>query len=105
MVPNGIEIKPGQQSYYNSEGALVRVHEGKGEQISSLGDGRDSLSAYELEPQLVTGLFDSQQRSKRRLFKYDDIPKVMVEAVTSIEYRRFFHHNRVTHCRLAHPAC
>ncbi len=35
----------------------------------------DSLTAYELEPQLVTGLFDGQARSKRRLVKYDDIPK------------------------------
>jgi len=104
MVPSGIEIKPGQLSYYNSEGALIRVHEGKVEQISSLGGGRDSLYAYDLEPQLVTGLFDSQQRSKRRLVKYDDIPKVMVDAVTSIEDRRFFHHGGVNYWRLAHAA-
>ncbi len=39
-------------------------------------------------------------RSKRRLVKYDDIPKVMVDAVTSIEDRRFFHHNGVNYWRL-----
>ena len=33
------------------------------------------LAAYELEPQLVTSLFDAEQRSKRSLVKYDDIPK------------------------------
>ena len=32
------------------------------------------LSAYELEPQLVTALFDAEQRSKRQLVKYNDIP-------------------------------
>src|SRR5262249_34044437 len=63
-------------------------------------DSGDSLSAYELEPQLVTGLFETQQRTKRRLVKYDDIPKVMVDAVTSIEDRRFFYHNGVNYWRL-----
>jgi len=38
------------------------------------------LAAYELEPQLVTSLFDAEQRSKRSLVKYDDIPKMMVDA-------------------------
>ncbi|HEV2988444.1 MAG TPA: penicillin-binding protein, partial [Candidatus Angelobacter sp.] len=66
VISGGIEIKPGEESYYNSEGAVVRIREGKIDKIASLGSATDSLSAYELEPQLVTGLFDSQARSKRR---------------------------------------
>ena len=62
------------------------------------------LAAYELEPQMLTSLFDAEQRSKRQLVKYDDIPKVMVEAVTSIEDRRFFQHNGVNFMRLAEAA-
>ena len=77
----------------------VTVKDGRVEKIASLGDAVD-LTAYELEPQLVTGLFDGQLRSKRRLVKYDDIPKVMVDAVTSIEDRRFFHHSGVNYWRL-----
>jgi penicillin-binding protein 1B len=100
LIAGGIEIKPGVDSYYNPEGAVVRVREGKIDKIASLGDVGDSLGAYELEPQLVTGLFDSQARSKRRLVKYDDIPKVMVDAVTSIEDRRFFYHGGVNYWRL-----
>jgi penicillin-binding protein 1B len=100
LIAGGIEIKPGEDSYYTSEGAVVRIREGKIDKISSLGGAGDSLSAYELEPQLVTGLFDSQARSKRRLVKYDDIPKVMVDAVTSIEDRRFFYHSGVNYWRL-----
>src|SRR5947209_5578465 len=101
LLSSAIEIKPGSDSYYNSEGAVVRVREGKVEKIASLGDSRDELSAYQLEPQLVTGLFGGgQQRAKQRLVKYDDIPKVMVDAVTSIEDRRFFHHNGVNYWRL-----
>src|SRR5579859_4554414 len=104
LLSNGIEVKPGQESYYNSEGAMVRIKEGLIERIAASGDSGEALSAYELEPRLLTGLFDSQQRSKRRLVKYDDIPKVMVDAVTSIEDRRFFHHSGVNYWRLMQAA-
>jgi penicillin-binding protein 1B len=100
LLNSAIEVKPGQESYYNSEGAVIRLQDGKVDKIAALGDSGDSLSAYELEPQLVTGLFETQQRAKRRIVKYDDIPKVMVDAVTSIEDRRFFHHNGVNYWRL-----
>src|SRR5689334_18756258 len=101
---DAIEIKPGEESYYNAEGAVVRIKDGRVDKIASLGDAGDNLTAYELEPQLVTGLFDGQQRSKRRIVKYDDIPKVMVDAVTSIEDRRFFHHSGVNYWRLMQAA-
>ena len=99
VMKDAIEVKPGEESYYNAEGAVIRVKDGRVDKIASLGNDGD-LTAYELEPQLVTGLFDGQARSKRRLVKYDDIPKVMVDAVTSIEDRRFFHHNGVNYWRL-----
>jgi penicillin-binding protein 1B len=95
-----IEVKPGPESYYNAEGAVIRLQDGKVDRIGSLGDSNESLSAYELEPQLVTSLFSAQQRAKRRLVKYDDVPKVMVDAVTSIEDRRFFYHNGINYWRL-----
>jgi penicillin-binding protein 1B len=104
LLAGSVEIKPGEESYYSAEGAVVRISQGKVERIASLGKTDDNLSAYEIEPQLVTGLFDSQQRSKRRLVKYDDIPKVMVDAVTSIEDRRFFHHGGVNYGRLLQAA-
>src|SRR6202171_4283793 len=60
--------------------------------------------AYKLEPQMLASLFDAEQRSKRQLVKYDDIPKIIVEAVTSIEDRRFFQHSGVNFLRLAEAA-
>src|SRR5262249_50453369 len=99
-----IQIKPGEESYYSAEGAVIRVREGQVDRITAQGDSGDMLSAYELEPQLVTSLFDTQQRAKRRLVKYDDIPQVMVDAVTSIEDRRFFHHSGVNYWRLMKAA-
>src|SRR5215467_2679372 len=104
LLKDAVEIKPGVESYYNAEGAVVRVKDGLVDRIASLGDSGDGLTAYELEPQLVTGLFDGQQRAKRRLVKYDDIPKMMVDAVTSIEDRRFFHHSGVNYWRLMQAA-
>ncbi|MBZ5507028.1 MAG: PBP1A family penicillin-binding protein [Acidobacteriia bacterium] len=100
VMKDAIEIKPGEESYYSAEGAVVRIKDGHVDKIASLAGSDDSLTAYEIEPQLVTGLFDGQARSKRRLVKYEDIPKVMVDAVTSIEDRRFFHHNGVNYWRL-----
>lgn len=100
LVPNGIEIKPGPESYHSPEGALVRVDSGVIQQISTLGQG-GTLSGYELEPELVTGLFDAQQRAKRRLVTYDELPSSLINAVLAIEDRRFFQHNGVNYLRLA----
>ena len=50
---------------------------------------------------MITSLFDAEQRSKRQLVTYDEIPKLMVDAVLAIEDRRFFQHGGVNFLRLA----
>jgi penicillin-binding protein 1B len=97
LLKDGIEITPGPESYHSSDPARITVQNGKVDSITSRGS---ELSAYELEPQLVTALFDAEQRSKRQLVKYDEIPKVMVDAVLAIEDRRFFQHGGVNFLRL-----
>jgi penicillin-binding protein 1B len=96
-------VHPGPESYHSSEGARIRMGDGQIASIVADSNGQ-SLNSYELEPQLVTALFDSEQRSKRRLISYDDIPKVMVDAVLAIEDRRFFQHSGVNFFRLAEAA-
>ncbi|MGH9491881.1 MAG: transglycosylase domain-containing protein [Terriglobales bacterium] len=96
-------VQPGPESYHASQGARIRVSDGTVQSISA-GENMQSLGSYELEPQLVTALFDSEQRSKRRLISYDDIPKVLVDAVLAIEDRRFFQHSGVNFFRLAEAA-
>jgi penicillin-binding protein 1B len=98
LLEGGIEIKPGPDSYHSQESAIIRVHGGKVDGIVSQGT---SLAAYELEPQMITSLFDAEQRSKRQLVKYDDIPPLLVNAVLAIEDRRFFQHGGVNFIRLA----
>ena len=96
LVKGGIEITPGAESYHAPEPARISIEGGQVAQITSRGT---DLSAYELEPQLVTALFDAEQRSKRQLVKYDDIPPVMVQATLAIEDRRFFEHSGVNFVR------
>jgi len=67
------------------------------------GDGGQQLDAYELEPQLITGLSEGQYRTKRRLVTYNELPPNLVNAVTSIEDRRFFDHGGVDYFRLLGP--
>lgn len=97
---SSIEVKPGPESYHTPEGALIHVKAGKVDRITSLGSGSE-LGSYELEPELITGLFDRQDRAKRRLITYEDMPKGLVDAIISIEDRRFFQHNGINFYRLA----
>jgi penicillin-binding protein 1B len=101
LMSDGIEITPGPQSYHSPEPARINIQDGQVESISSKGN---ELSAYELEPQLVTALFDAEQRSKRQLVKYNDIPPKMVQATLAIEDRRFFEHSGVNFLRMAEAA-
>jgi len=101
LVKDGIEITPGPESYHSPEAAHIVIQAGQVSRITSRGS---DLAAYELEPQLVTALFDSEQRSKRQVVKYADIPKVMVDAVLAIEDRRFFEHSGVNFIRMFEAA-
>ena len=97
-----IEVLPGPESYHSPEPATISVADGAVSAINSRASG--DLEAYELEPQMLASLFDAEQRSKRQLVKYDDIPKVVVDAVTAIEDRRFFQHGGVNFMRLVEAA-
>jgi penicillin-binding protein 1B len=101
LIKGGIEITPGSESYHAPEPAKITFEDGQVSQIMSRGS---ELSAYELEPQLVTALFDAEQRSKRQVVKYDEIPPVMVQAVLAIEDRRFFEHSGVNYLRMMEAA-
>lgn len=104
LVKSGIEVRPGPASYHSAEGALIRISEGRVETIVSADNKKDQLAAYELEPQLVTALSDTEQRAKRRLVSFNEIPKVMVDSVLAIEDRRFFQHAGVNYYRLMEAA-
>jgi len=60
-----------------------------------------ALSAYELEPQLITALSEDKNRTKRRLVTYQEIPPRLVQAIVAIEDRDFFNHGGVNYLRIA----
>src|SRR6201994_5049615 len=93
-----ISVHPGPQSYHSQEGATISFDDGMGTSIS--GDARQQLSAYELEPQLITSLSEGANRVKRRLVTYNELPPNLVKAVTSIEDKRFFSHGGVDYYSL-----
>ena len=89
LRPDGIEINPGPEAY-DSEGAVIKVADGKVTEILSQHDNR-KRTQFLLEPEAISNLFD-KQRQKRRIVRYADIPQVMVDAVLSAEDKNFFAH-------------
>src|ERR1019366_3500721 len=69
--PDSIDIFPGAESYFDQESAAVKFAGGKIIRIVSLGDNSDR-PIYELEPQLITNLYD-RKREKQRIVTYEDI--------------------------------
>ena len=93
-----ITVRPGLQSYHAPDSATIRISGGA---VDSIVDGRgQQLSSYELEPQLITGLSEDANRTKRRLLTYDEIPPNLVHAVIAIEDRRFFEHSGIDYVRI-----
>jgi penicillin-binding protein 1B len=88
--PDAIEINPGPEAY-DSEGAVIKVARGHIAQIISLRD-QTERTEYQLEPELITNLFD-KKREKRRIVHFSDIPSVMVHAVLAAEDKHFFQHS------------
>jgi penicillin-binding protein 1B len=95
---DSIFIKPGPESYHSTDGATISAPNGVVQKITA--ENGAALSAYELEPQLITALSEENSRTKRRMVSYQDIPPQMVQAVTSIEDRNFFEHSGVNFLRI-----
>jgi penicillin-binding protein 1B len=88
--PDSISIYPGPDSYFDQEAGVIRFRQGRIAQIVSLQDNT-ARTQYQLEPQLIQAI--SGSREKRRMVRFRDLPKLIVDAVTSIEDKRFFQHS------------
>ena len=105
MLPNGIEIQPGPESFHGPDGAIIRdTPQGTVQSIVAAGSNGAALEGYALEPELVTALSEGQRRTKRQLVTFADLPKVLVNAVTAIEDRRFFTHSGINYYRFVEAA-
>jgi penicillin-binding protein 1B len=95
---DNIFIKPGTDSYHNTDGATINTGGGVVQSITA--ENGVVLSAYELEPQLITALSEDKNRTKRRLVTYQEIPPHLVQAVVAIEDRDFFQHGGINYLRI-----
>ena len=100
---NRLTVRPGPTSYFagaqNPVGpAVIEFNNSKVASITALGQG-SAIDTYYLEPEEITTLFD-QNRGKRRVMAYTDLPKDLVQAVLAAEDRRFFAHHGVDYYRM-----
>jgi penicillin-binding protein 1B len=88
---NVVDIRPSKLSYFGGTNALAVQFAGKTiRSIRPLGGGPE-MAVAEIEPELITNLFDSA-REKRRPVRYDDLPPALINAILSAEDKRFFEH-------------
>jgi penicillin-binding protein 1B len=98
-----VEIRPSADSIFRGANA-VRV-DFSGPAISRITQLTNGLTrdAAEIEPEVITNLFDSS-REKRRVIRFDDLPSHMVNAVLAAEDKRFFEHGGLDVIRVAGAA-
>ena len=84
-----VEIFPGRDSYAGGEPGVIEFKDGKISRIVSLSDNTER-GEFQMNPQLLANV--SQNRERRSMVKFADIPPVLVHAVISAEDKHFFHH-------------
>jgi len=100
---NTVDIRPSKLSYFAGNNALAVQFRGKSiRSIKPLAGGGE-LDTAEIEPGLITNLFDSA-REKRRPVRYEDLPVMLVDAILSAEDKRFFEHGGFDFIRIVGAA-
>ncbi len=88
---NQIDIRPSRTNKIHPKIVTVTF---SGEEIVSIGADGLLIDAYTLEPEVLSN-DTSSKAGTRELLNYSDIPPVLVQAILSIEDRRFFEHSGV----------
>ena len=101
---NTVDIRPSKLSYFAGSNAISVTFSGKkiSQRSAPLGGGSDLVTA-DIEPELITNLFDSL-REKRRPIRYDDIPPTLVHAIISAEDKRYLEHGGFDFVRIVGAA-
>ena len=55
---------------------------------------REELFSLELEPELITGLYD-RVWEERRVVSLSEVPRLIVKAILAVEDERFYHHHGI----------
>jgi penicillin-binding protein 1B len=91
VVEDGVRLWPRPVPGGADEPLLIVFDEEEGKVREILGGDERRYATQDLEPELITYLFD-ESREKRRRIQYEELPEHLVQAVLAIEDRRFFSH-------------
>ncbi len=86
-----VEISPSKESYFRGTNGLTVEFAGRRVSHLRLTDSGTRPPVAEIEPELITNLFDVE-RQKRRPVHFRDLPGALVTAILSAEDKRFFDH-------------
>ena len=100
---NIVDIRPSKLSYFGGKNALAVQFRGKSIRSIRPLEGGSEMDTAEIEPELITNLFDSA-REKRRPVRYEDLPVTLVDAIVSAEDKRFFEHGGFDFIRIVGAA-
>src|SRR5262249_27948680 len=96
---NSMDIHPGNDAKIDGDKAFpnLRVTFGRsGEGVQKIVDldSQQQLGQAQIEPELISSVVN-QEREKRKIIDYKDLPKTLVDGITSIEDRQFFEHSGI----------
>ena len=103
VLGNTVDIRPSKLSYFGRKNALAVQFRGKSIKSIRPLEGGPEMDTAEIEPELITNLFDSA-REKRRQVRYEDLPVMLVDAILSAEDKRFFEHGGFDFIRIVGAA-
>ena len=103
MQGNTVDVRPSKLSYFAGKNALAVQFRGKNIRAIRPLEGGPELDTAEIEPELITNLFDSA-REKRRPVRYEDLPVTLLDAILSAEDKRFFEHGGFDFIRIVAAA-
>ncbi len=94
-----IDIYPGSDTMIDGQKGFSNlrvVFNKSGEGIQSVVDldSQQKQPQAQVEPELISSVVN-QDREKRKIIEYRDLPKTLIDAITSIEDRQFFEHSGI----------
>ncbi|MBO0859731.1 MAG: transglycosylase domain-containing protein, partial [Chloracidobacterium sp.] len=97
---NVLEIYPGSDTRIDGDKAFPNLRltfARTGESVQKIVDldNQQQLPQAQIEPELISSVVNNQDREKRKVIEYKDLPKTLVDSITSIEDRQFFEHSGI----------
>lgn len=102
LEPNSVSITTGPESYFEPHSVRIDFRDQQIERMESLTEKRQ-IKSWWLEPELITSVLD-ETRGKRRPVPFSEYPSHVVQAVVSVEDKRFFQHGGLDLIRAAKAA-